>query len=58
MLVQVGAVGFVKVKVKDGQYEKWKHYSKQALTDEERDNGHVLLCKTYPLSHLQVELVN
>lgn len=52
-----GGCGLCKVKVIEGNY-KMEAYSKKALTDKERENGHILLCKTYPLSHLQAELVN
>lgn len=52
-----GGCGLCKVKVIDGIY-KMEAYSRRALTDEEREQGCVLLCKTYPLSHLQAELVN
>ena len=30
-------------------------YAKSALSDEEVENGYVLLCKTHPLSDLQLE---
>ena len=50
-----GGCGFCKGKVKTGQY-KMEKYAKSAITQEEVDNGYVLLCKTYPLSDLQFEL--
>lgn len=51
-----GGCGLCKVKVSAGNY-KMDVYSKQALKDEERNNGVVLLCKTFPQSHLQAELL-
>ena len=49
-----GGCGYCKVKVIDGQYVMDK-YAKSALSDEEVENGYVLLCKTHPLSDLQLE---
>lgn len=51
-----GGCGVCKVKVTKGQYEM-KAYSNRALTDEERNEGNVLLCKTYPLSDIQAEFI-
>lgn len=50
-----GGCGFCKVKVTEGQY-KMDKYAKSAITEEEVNDGYVLLCKTYPLSDLQLEL--
>jgi ferredoxin len=46
-----GGCGMCKVKIKEGEY-KIGLCSKGALSDEERQKGYVLACKTYPLSHL------
>ncbi|RAK14967.1 CDP-4-dehydro-6-deoxyglucose reductase [Anoxybacillus vitaminiphilus] len=51
-----GGCGMCKVKIKEGEY-KIGLCSKGVLTDEERQNGYVLACKTYPLSHLVAELI-
>lgn len=51
-----GGCGLCKVKVTNGNY-KMDKYSKAALTDEERSNHYILLCKTHPLSHLETELI-
>ncbi len=51
-----GGCGICKVKVVSGQYEM-DTYAKSALSDEESEKGYVLLCKTHPLSDLQIELI-
>ncbi|MDR4945734.1 2Fe-2S iron-sulfur cluster-binding protein [Neobacillus cucumis] len=51
-----GGCGMCKVKVKDGAY-LLDTYSKQALTNEEREDHYVLLCKTYPQSDIEIELI-
>lgn len=51
-----GGCGFCKVKVISGEY-KMDKYSKGALSDEEAENGFVLLCKTYPLSNMVLETI-
>jgi CDP-4-dehydro-6-deoxyglucose reductase len=51
-----GGCGMCKVKIKEGEY-KIGLCSKGALSDEERRQGYVLACKTYPLSHLIGELI-
>lgn len=51
-----GGCGMCKVKIKEGEY-KIGLCSKGALSDEERQQGYSLACKTYPLSHLIGELV-
>ncbi len=51
-----GGCGICKVKVVEGQY-KLDDCAKNALSDEEKKNGFVFLCKTYPLSDLQLELI-
>jgi len=50
-----GGCGICKVKVISGQYEM-DTYAKSALSDEEARIGYVLLCKTRPLSDLQIEM--
>lgn len=52
-----GGCGLCKVKVTNGDY-KMEAYSKRALTDDERENGLILLCKTYPLSHLDAVIMD
>ncbi len=49
-----GGCGYCKVKVIEGKYEM-DRYAKSALSDEEVEKGYVLLCKTHPLSDLQLE---
>jgi ferredoxin len=51
-----GGCGFCKVKVTEGQYILDK-YAKSALSDEDVEKGFILLCKTRPLSDLQLELI-
>ncbi|MCQ6275463.1 2Fe-2S iron-sulfur cluster binding domain-containing protein [Bacillus sp. V3B] len=51
-----GGCGICKMKVVEGQY-KLDNDAKNALSDEERKNGFVFLCKTYPLSDLQLEWI-
>lgn len=51
-----GGCGMCKVKVLHGEV-RMDMYSKQALTNEERNDHHILLCKSYPLSHLEIELM-
>ena len=51
-----GGCGICKMKVVDGQY-RIDHEVKNALTDEEQKKGYVFLCRTYPLSDLQLELI-
>ena len=51
-----GGCGMCKVKVLHGDY-RMDMYSKQALTNRERENHKILLCKTYPLSHLEIDLM-
>lgn len=46
-----GGCGICKVKVNNGDYKIDKH-SKNALTDKDRENHYILLCKTHPLSDL------
>jgi ferredoxin len=50
-----GGCGYCKVKVLEGEY-KMDRYAKSALSDEEVKDSIVLLCKTYPLSDLQLEM--
>ena len=51
-----GGCGYCKVRVTEGKY-KMDRYAKSALSDEEVEKGYVLLCKTRPLSDLQIELI-
>jgi ferredoxin len=51
-----GGCGMCKIKINNGEY-KIGLCSKGALSDEERQNGYVLACKTYPLSHLVGEFI-
>jgi ferredoxin len=51
-----GGCGICKMKIVGGQYNL-DHDAKKALSDEEKKNGFVFLCKTYPLSDLQLELI-
>ena len=51
-----GGCGICKMKVVEGHY-KLDHDAHNALSDEERKNGFVFLCKTYPLSDLQLDLI-
>jgi len=50
-----GGCGLCKIKVIKGDYEV-DVCSKDALSDEEREQGYALLCKTYPYSPLEAEL--
>jgi len=50
-----GGCGYCKVKVLEGTY-KMDRYAKSALSDEEVNQGIILLCKTYPLSDLKLEM--
>ncbi|HHY22131.1 MAG TPA: 2Fe-2S iron-sulfur cluster binding domain-containing protein [Bacilli bacterium] len=52
-----GGCGLCKVKVLMGQYELGPS-SKAVLNDEERKEGYVLACQTYPLSELKIDLLN
>ena len=52
-----GQCSACKVIVLNGEVEMGK-YSTFALSDMERDSDHVLLCKTFPLEDLEVELLN
>ncbi|MDQ0175622.1 2Fe-2S iron-sulfur cluster-binding protein [Bacillus chungangensis] len=51
-----GGCGMCKMRVVQGEY-KIGRCSKGALADEERVNKYVLTCKTYPLSDLQLKLI-
>jgi ferredoxin len=51
-----GGCGICKMKVVEGQY-KLDQEAKNALTEEEQKNGYVFLCKTYPLSDIQLEWI-
>ena len=51
-----GGCGFCMAKVIEGQFVTDK-YSKGALSDEEREQGFILLCKTRPLSDMQLQLI-
>jgi ferredoxin len=51
-----GGCGICKVKVAKGQY-KLEKCAENALSAEEKRNGFVFLCQTYPLSDLQLELI-
>ena len=51
-----GGCGICKMKVAAGQY-KLDHCAENALSDEEKKNGVVFLCQTYPLSDLQLEWI-
>ncbi|MBB6447273.1 CDP-4-dehydro-6-deoxyglucose reductase [Bacillus benzoevorans] len=51
-----GGCGICKMRVVKGQY-KLTDAAAKALSEEEKKNGHVFLCQTYPLSDLQLELI-
>ena len=51
-----GGCGICKMKVVDGNYNLDRD-AKKALTEEEQKNGTVFLCRTYPLSDLQLEWI-
>lgn len=50
-----GGCGMCKIRVETGNY-KLRTYSKDALKDEERQEGYILACKTIPLSDLRLIL--
>ncbi|MFX3624296.1 MAG: 2Fe-2S iron-sulfur cluster-binding protein [Ectobacillus sp.] len=50
-----GGCGMCKVKVVEGEYTMGP-VSKGALTEEERQQGYVLACKTNPSSNLVIEI--
>src|SRR5690625_380463 len=52
-----GGCGMCKMYVVDGDY-KFKLYSKGALSDDERDEGYILACKTVPTSDMEIELLD
>jgi ferredoxin len=51
-----GGCGICKARVVEGKY-RLEDDAANALSDEEQKKGHVFLCKTYPLSDLQLELI-
>jgi CDP-4-dehydro-6-deoxyglucose reductase len=51
-----GGCGICKMRVAAGQY-KLSNAAAKALSNEEKKNGHVFLCQTYPLSDLQLEWI-
>ncbi|MFD3445899.1 2Fe-2S iron-sulfur cluster-binding protein [Microbacteriaceae bacterium 4G12] len=50
-----GGCGMCKVKVVDGEYTLGT-VSKDALSDDEREQGYVLACKTCPSSNLTIQV--
>ncbi|WP_256237558.1 2Fe-2S iron-sulfur cluster-binding protein [Bacillus sp. EB600] len=51
-----GGCGMCKMKITKGHY-KLNDWAAKALSDEEKKNGHVFLCQTYPLSDLELEYI-
>ena len=51
-----GGCGMCKVKVEEGEFELGL-CSKSAFTDEERQNGYVLACRTYPKGDTKITLI-
>lgn len=51
-----GGCGMCKMKVKKGKY-RLNEWAAKALSEEEKKNGHVFLCQTYPLSDLELEYI-
>ncbi len=49
-----GGCGICKIRITKGEY-KLNDWAAKALTEEEKKNGQVFLCQTYPLSDLQLE---
>lgn len=51
-----GGCGMCKVQIIAGEYTTGLS-SKAILSDEERESGYTLACKTYPLSNLMVRVM-
>lgn len=52
-----GGCAMCKMYVVSGEYD-FLLYSKGALSDEERDEGYILACKTVPRSDMEIEEID
>lgn len=52
-----GGCGACKIKLLVGDVDHNPTYSRMALSQVERAEGHILACKSYPRSHLTIQIL-